>query len=280
MTTEYDEAAIGALEEMVREAIEDLPEVHANPGFRARLRREFATGRFGPPRPAPVLPAPWWVTALKWSPLPAAVAAVFVFAMLNRGPDWEVVAAAGTGNLVVDGEVVPLTDAAAVADGIRRGGRLAWTPAERTAGPEGQITLRSPGVLLVQAAADAEAVIPSPPGRWIQRGLRARVDRGEVLFQTGERFPGRTLRVETPVGVTEVTGTLFSVVTDSVFSCVCVLEGTAWVGRSEERMEAIPAGMRRVMFADTRPSVTLPIEPLHAADLARFQAQQGFLLHP
>jgi hypothetical protein len=46
------------------------------------------------------------------------------------------------------------------------------------------------------------------------------------------------------------------------------------VGRSEKKMEAIPPGMRLVMYGDSRPQVLLPIEPTHAAGLARVSQLQ------
>jgi ferric-dicitrate binding protein FerR (iron transport regulator) len=113
--------------------------------------------------------------------------------------------------------------------------------------------------------------LPSPSGRWVKKTFRGRVDRGEARILTGAGFPGHRLRLEVPGGTTLVTGTLLSVATDGTFVCVCVVEGIAWVGRTSENMEAIPPGMRKVMFTDTRPGVVLPIEPAHAAGLIQFR---------
>jgi len=253
-----------ASEEKVREIIRSLPPAHANHGYRGRLRREFSTGMWNPPRPKPVLPPPLWLVVLRRSPLPAAIAAALLFAFLNRGPSWEVVAASPGGSAIVDGTMIPFSQTKTLRNAVNRGAKLRV--------PMGsELTFHSEGTLLVQAAPGTEMTLPSPGGRWMRKNLTARVDRGEARFLTGSRFPGRTLRVETPVGITEVTGTLFSVVADSTFTCVCVMDGTAWVGRSAKRMEAIPPGMRLVMFGDSRPQVVLPIEPIHAAALTRFR---------
>jgi len=249
-------------EEKIRETIRNFPPAHASHGYRARLRREFSTGQWNPPRPLATLPPPLWLVILRRSPLPAAVAAALLVALMNRGPSWEVVAASPGGSAEVDGARIPFSQTETLREAVDRGGTLRV--------PLGsELTLQSPGTLLIQAAPGTEMTLPSPGGRWFRKNLTARVERGEARFLTGSDFPGRTLKVQSPVGMTQVTGTLFSVVTDSIFTCVCVLEGTAWVGRSEKKMEAIPAGMRLVMYGDTRPQVLLPIEPTHAAGLAR-----------
>ena len=92
---------------------------------------------------------------------------------------------------------------------------------------------------------------------------------------TGPGFPGRVMTIETPAGTTVLTGTLVSVVTDGIFTCVCVAEGTAQAGMSPASMEFIPAAMRKVMFADERPSSMLPIEAEHAAGLATLLNDYG-----
>ena len=81
--------------------------------------------------------------------------------------------------------------------------------------------------------------------------------------------------VGTPAGNTVITGTLVSVVTDGAFTCVCVAEGTASVGKSATSMEFVPPGMRKVMFSDKRPAAMLPIEPQHAEGLATLMREHA-----
>jgi ferric-dicitrate binding protein FerR (iron transport regulator) len=102
--------------------------------------------------------------------------------------------------------------------------------------------------------------------------MRVRVDWGEARILTGPAFAGRRLVVETGEGVTEITGTAFSVVRNHELTCVCVLEGEARVGPGPGGMDPIPAGMRKVMFHEDRPALVAPIEPVHERHLIAFVA--------
>ena len=256
------------LEERVQSAVRSLPHVEADPAFRNRLRREFSTGQFEKRRVrAPEPKVTGWFT-LPWAMAATAVLLVIGFAFLNRGPDWRIMSASGTGNVVVNGKTLAISDRAALGQAVRRGGTVSV--------PSGsELTLLSEGTLLVQAAPGTDMRLPTPAGRWMGKNMHAAVTKGEARLMTGPRFPGRTMNIDTPAGNTVITGTLVSVVTDGAFTCVCVSEGTASVGKSPSSMEFVPAGMRKVMFSDKRPAVMLPIEPEHAEGLATLLREHG-----
>ncbi|HET9232688.1 MAG TPA: FecR domain-containing protein [Candidatus Eisenbacteria bacterium] len=247
-------------EERVRNAVQALPPPAAHPAFRNRLRREFATGKFEP-RSRPVIPrATAWFT-WRWAAAATAILLVIGFAFVNQGPDWRVMTVEGTGNVIVNGTTLALSDQRGMERALRRGGRVSV--------PEGsQLTLLSPKTVLVQVAPQSEVTLPVPSGRWFRRTMKASVTRGEARLMTGADFHGRVMTIDTPAGTTILTGTLVSVVTDGTFTCVCVAEGTAQAGKSPTSMEFVPRDMRKVMFADKRPSVMLPIEAEHATGLA------------
>jgi len=255
------------LEERVQGAVRSLPRVEADSAFRNRLRREFSTGRFEPHlRPQQPKIAGWFTW--RWATMATAILLVIAFAFVNRGPDWRIMSATGSEHVLVNGKRVPLSNRAALEGALARGGHVTV--------PEGsELTLLSQGTLLVQAAPGTDLDLPTPPGRWLGKNMRAAVTRGEARLFTGPRFPGRRMDIGTPAGNTVITGTLVSVVTDGAFTCVCVAEGTASVGNSGTSMESVPAGMRKVMFSDKRPAALLPIEAEHASGLATLFREYG-----
>ena len=101
--------------------------------------------------------------------------------------------------------------------------------------------------------------------------LIAEVHHGELRIKTGPGFRGAELQILTTEGRIEITGTVVSVYKGEGFTCVCVLEGTAKIGMDKADLEEIPAGMRKVMFADGRPPMVTEIQPQHEAGLMEFE---------
>ncbi|MFT5234181.1 MAG: ferric-dicitrate binding protein FerR (iron transport regulator), partial [Candidatus Krumholzibacteriia bacterium] len=97
------------------------------------------------------------------------------------------------------------------------------------------------------------------------------VHRGEFRIKTGPDFAGRQITMTTSEGQVEIIGTTIAVFKNDDVTCVCVLEGTASIGKDDEHMDPVPAGMRKVMFADGRDPVIIPIEPAHEASLIDFE---------
>ena len=254
-------------EERVRKAVQGLPVPAARRAYRDRLRREFATGKFEP-HARPTIPRATAWFSWRWAAAATAILLVIAFAFVNQGPDWRVMIAEGTGSAIINGTTLSLSDQRGVERALRRGARVSV--------PEGsQLTLLLPGTVLVQVASGSEVTLPNPPGRWFRRTMNASVTRGEARLMTGADFEGRVMTIETPAGTTVLTGTLVSVVTDGTFTCVCVAEGIAQAGKSQTSMEYVPATMRKVMFADDRPSAMLPIEAEHASGLAILMHDHG-----
>ena len=231
-------------EQAARDAVRGLPTPDTEAGFRARLRHEFTTGRFGRRVPPPQPFAAWWVRPQVLVPLAAGLLVV-AGVTLNRGPDWRLVSADGDGRITVDGATFAPRDPA-LAPRLRRGGHVRV---------EGAVTLDvvAPGVAAVTLAPGAELKLSSAPGRWWARGMRAHVASGDAYFTTGRAFHGAHLDVSTPEASVHAVGTAFAVLCEPGGTCVCVLEGRVRVGADE-----VPAGMRRIVHAGGH-AETLPI---------------------
>jgi hypothetical protein len=262
--------AATAAERAARDAVRSLARPRADDAFRARLRHEFTTGRFG--QRAPVHePRPWWARAPVLVPVAAGLLLVAGVA-LNRGPDWQLVSADGDGRVTVDGAAFSARDAALGAR-LRRGGRVRV---------EGAVTLDlvAPGVAAVAIAPGAELQLSSAPGRWWARGMRAHVASGDAYFTTGRAFHGAHLDVSTPEVSVRAVGTAFAVLRESGGTCVCVMEGRVRVGDAGAPLAnavEVPEGMRRVVHAGS-PGETHPILDDSVARLHHQREVAGGLL--
>jgi len=248
--THPDAAPASAAEQAARDAVRGLAPPRAEATFRARLRREFTTGQFGPRRA--VVSRPWWSRPQLLAPVAAALVAMTAVS-LNRGPDWQLIAANGEGQVSVDGAVFSPRDAA-LGERLRRGGHVRV---------DGAITLDlvAPGVAAVALAPGAELELSSAPGRWWARDMRADVANGDTYFTTGRAFHGAHLDVSTPEVSVRAVGTAFAVLRENQSTCVCVMEGRVRVGEAGTAYASaveVPAGMRRIVHAD-RTSETQPI---------------------
>ncbi len=254
------------------EALRGLAPPRAEPAFRERLKRDFATGRIGERRTL-TLPVAWhqrlaWRLALA----PAALALLAVSAwMADRGPGWTVMATRGDGVAIVDGAPVPLGSREELARRLRPGARLA-VPADA------EVELASTAGLVVQVTAGTEFTLPATPGRWLRRRVVGAVRHGEIRVTTGHAFAGAHLRLDTPEVAIEVTGTTLAVICEPAGTCVCVYEGVVKVGPRGAGMEAVPNGRRRFVFNDGRPSQSDEIRPMENNKLGMFRdSRRGWL---
>lgn len=250
--------------------VEKLPSIEADGDFRARLKSEFAEGRFAAGQPAreerrPERPTiPWW----RWM-VPAAAAAVLVIAIvnLNRGPALRVAQAMGVGDVRVDGRAIALNDTDALDAAMRRAGEI-----ESPAGA--LIDLMVKDVVLFEVAGGTRMSIPKAPGRWFGRAAACSLFVGEMRIKTGQHFSGSELAVFTPEGRVEITGTLVSIQRDDGGTCVCVIEGIAYVGRGADDMQPVSPGYRKVMLVDGTAEI-IPILPLHRDGVLDFDKRMG-----
>jgi ferric-dicitrate binding protein FerR (iron transport regulator) len=242
-------------QERAGEAVRGLTFAAPAPHFRERLKSDFVSGRLAATEVVrrPARRVRWW-----WALAPAA-AAVLAIALLARGPRVPVwtVRAASAESAQVDGRELALEPGRS----LPGGGKIRVTG--------GWLEMNLGDMLAMQINAGSEVELPAliehDPGT-----LDVHVARGEVLFLTGETFPGTTLNVETPEGRIEVTGTAFALYRDADVTCVCVLEGRARVGVGPTDLEIIVPGKRKVMFSDGRPPKILDIEPQHREGVEAF----------
>jgi hypothetical protein len=256
-----------------RDAVRRLGRPAADAAFRERLRRDFISGAIGgaADRDAQRRAArarAWW-RGLRWSwaaPLTAAAALLIVLWSANQGPAPQLLATNGVGMVRIDGRAIPAAESDRLAAALRGGAAVALEDGAR-------LDLLYPGSMIWELTDGTQMTLPDPPGRWFGRGTAAAVGIGEAHVLTGPAFPGSRLTIRTDEGLVELTGTLVSVFRDSLVTCVCVQEGTARIGISEQDLEAIPAGRRKVMFRDGRPPMVTAIAPPHRDHLIEFEAR-------
>jgi ferric-dicitrate binding protein FerR (iron transport regulator) len=225
---------IGPEEERVRDTLRSVDDVRARAAFRERLKREFVEGTIGEREPAR-FGLPRW----SWLLLPAAAMLVIAFLMVPQGPE---------GWVAVDADA-----------SFESGQTLQVEPGSRMA-------VRLDRTLLLELDEGADVTLPADEGDPLVAEVRA----GELRIKTGPDFPGREFHILTPESRTEIVGTMVSVFKGDGLTCVCVLEGTAQIGAGEGDLEPIPAGKRKVMFADGRPSMITDIMAEHAEGLEAF----------
>jgi ferric-dicitrate binding protein FerR (iron transport regulator) len=250
----------------------------ANAAFRERLREDFVSGRLGGagervPRRAESR-QPWF-----HRPLPrlaalaaAAVLAVFVADLANRGPAWTVLEASGTGDVLIDGDAIPIQRGDLLAERIKPG-------VEVEVPPTGTLEILTPRTLLVELTPGTKLTIPPPPPRYFSRNAELWTRAGLLRLTTGPSFTGARMDVHTPEAVTRITGTTIAVIMEPTGTCVCVLEGEVRVGpQGGGAMMAIGPGRRGYVFRDGRPLATDSIRETEKVSLARFRSTRLHIL--
>jgi hypothetical protein len=270
----------------LQSSLRELGEVRADEAFRAKLREQFVTGAIAgstaestaestiesPPADAPaeplrVVPSPvksrrWGTWSLVAAP---AIAAVLVFLVLGHGDaEWELQDVRGSGAITINGESVDTSDRDALARLI--------VPEARIAIDEGaELDVVLGNVLVTGVVGPSEFTLPTEQSQ--EPHLYAfTVLKGEFRIKTGPDFPGREVLLLTTEGRVEITGTSVAVYKDAEVTCVCVLEGTAMIGKDSAHLDAVAAGSRKVMFADGSDPMIIPIEPGHEQSLIEFES--------
>jgi hypothetical protein len=246
----------------VREAIREVGPVRADPAFRERLKRDFVSGTIGE-RKAPAKPRFFLLPAWQFASMLVAAVAAWLLIQVFQAPSWQIHAVLGKGWIKVDDRQVDARDFEPLDELVRPGARI-------RVDEEAALDIRGGDVILIELAGGSDVTLPGAPRRWFAKPLESVLHSGEIRLQTGPGFAGHTLTVRTAEGRIRVTGTALSVYKGDDFTCVCVLEGTARIGKDEARMEDVGAGLRKVMFSGDRPSKVVDIEPHHAEELVKF----------
>jgi hypothetical protein len=194
----------------------------------------------------------------------AAVVALFILGSLNRGPSWELASAPGPGQIVIEGESVPLADAELVTRLLRPGARIRC---DDSAGFE----LAAGDQLWIEFTPGSEAILPPSAGRWLGRTVRGRVEDGEVRITTGSNFAGARLRVDTDIAQVELLGTTIAVIDSPDATCVCVYEGSVRVGPLDGPLSPLDAGRRRIVYLADQPDFEEAILPMESMKLQMLQ---------
>jgi len=253
-----------------RDAVRALSAPRPEPGYRARMKRDFVAGTLAGPVGTGVSHPPPGQESSSWRGmlLPMAAALLIVSALsLNRGPDWEVVRTAGGGPAVVDGRAIPFDRPAELARAVANGARVAMPPGA-------SLVLAARGQMAVEITPATAASLSAPPGRWVGRIARAEVTTGELRITTGRDFHGARLRVRTPEASIEVTGTTLAVIREPHGTCVCVMDGVVRVGAGRGPMVAVEAGRRRFVFNDGRAPEQAEMRPIEHVELAAMRDEQ------
>jgi ferric-dicitrate binding protein FerR (iron transport regulator) len=259
---------LGEPERRASEQLRALPRVPAEPEFRARLAREFASGQIEhATRRAGVIRLPWHRREMtRWAAAAAAAAALIVAVLaLNQGPEWRVVSLHGRGLATLDGREVALGDGAQLDRMLRPGVQLALPS-------DADLLLQAGDQMMLAVDPGSVVTLPGAPGRWFARRAQGRVDAGTMRVTTGAAFHGAALAILTPEAQVRVTGTTFAVICEPTGTCVCVLEGTVRVGPLGAGMTEVPGGMRGYVFASGAPMAHAAMRPDEEIKLGRLRA--------
>jgi len=245
-----------------RQAVRDLPVVKADAAFAASLRERFVSGRIAEeagPDIAPQRPARRSRFQMVTLRLAASLALILALSaallVANRGPRTRIFAAAGEGELLIDGARVALSDTGAIESALRPGALLE-VPAD------GRLDLQIAGTAVYELTGGTRMTLPTPPGRWFWRESACSLLVGGMRFRSAGKFSGAHWTVNTPEGLVEITGTLLVITVDNMGTCVCVLEGAAEVGLDEADLERVLPGQRKQLTPDGT-SFIEPIKPMH-----------------
>lgn len=268
-----DDRSIPADEQRARDALRALPRPAADPEFRARLGRDFASGAL---RPALVLAGPAWFRRpefLMTGGALAVAAAALIVAVLNPAPPWRVVSTRGTGTIAVaEGgaaeRLVPVTESATLGKALTRASHLA-------ASDSAEITLASDGVLALRLLPGTRISLTPAPGRWFGRQRLIRVEAGELFVTTQPAFRGARLDVRTREATVQVVGTSFAVLAHDDGTCVCVMDGMVQVTPEGGPAEMVPPGRRCFVYRDGRPIDRAPILEESASVLGELERVAG-----
>jgi ferric-dicitrate binding protein FerR (iron transport regulator) len=276
---DHDEGATDVEVLHVQNVLRGTPAPSPDAAYRARVKEAFRIGAIEHPaegpaehvaKPGVIVPLPRRRQSALWTG--AAVAAAILVALLtgvlNRGPEWTIVAVHGDCDIRLDGVPLALADASTVGRRIEPGIQIEVPP-------DAEVHLRAGGVIAMQLTGGTELTVPPTPPRWFGRRAELYARAGEIRVTTGRAFRGARLDVFTPDAAVEVTGTTFAVILEPTGTCVCVLDGTVHVGhKGKVAMTAVPSGRRRYVFRDGREAHEDSMRDMERAKLAMFRESE------
>lgn len=249
----------------VQDDLQRMRRYRPDPAYQARLRQRFVSGRIAESRDRLPRTRDIRQAVLSWAVAPVVVVAMLLVVLIgSRGPSWSLLRVSGKGSVLLNGEPIavgPSTDLKEILE----------SQAHLLVPPEVEIELVCDRIAVMGISPGTEVTIPRTPGRWFGKIMSGEIRRGEILVKTGPDFAGNHLLVLTPEGRIEITGTTVSVFCNEELTCVCVLKGEARIGKDTASLEAIPSGMRKVMFRNGRPPLVTEIAPEHRVGLVQFE---------
>jgi hypothetical protein len=232
----------------LQQAIRGLGDVSPEEAFQERLRAQFISGEIDAQDEEGtadnVVPLKRGGNRRRWlaAAIPA-LAAIFAFLILSGDdPSWTLRSVTGTGSIQVNGQTVDAADFEQLENLVEAGARF-----ELPATAELELVLGE--VMVFGIIRDSDVTIPAELGD-LETIYTATVDHGELLVKTGPAFAGEDLLILTSEGRIELTGTTIAVNKGDGFTCVCVLEGTAKIGKDIADLEEVSAGNRKVKFGE------------------------------
>jgi len=250
-------------ERRVQEAVRTLGGVPSGIAFRDRLKQDFISGAIAeqrvPSRERRLFWRPAWQAALLFAVVLLAITVVIEM----RGKPWKLYEVQGIGQISVNGQEVDSQNIGRLAKLIDPRARIHVLGGD-------DLDLIAGDALLLELAPGSDVTIPKDLSRWFPKPLDSFVHSGEVRLRTGPGFAGRAITISSAEGRTKVTGTAVSIYKGDDFTCVCVLEGSASIGKDEALMEEVSAGLRKVMFRGDQPSMVSEIQSQHKKDLINF----------
>ncbi|MBD3334900.1 MAG: hypothetical protein GF355_05240 [Candidatus Eisenbacteria bacterium] len=254
-------------QDRARRAVRDLGRPMASAQFRERLKEDFISGTLlADPQRQITVPRRriGWGWLLGFGLAGAAAVVLIALALTGGAPDWRLMDPIPGAHLIVDGVEVPLDDAAAVDRLLEPGVRLSVPDTV-------DVTLVSPGYLLVQLTPGSEGKLPELPGRWFNRHITTSVTAGEVRYNTGDDFAGGRLTIETSEARVVVLGSTIAVIKGEDSTCVCVYEGNVKIGPMDGPMMEVPEGRRGIVYGDERPPLQEEITSMERMKLQMLQ---------
>lgn len=258
-------------EALARDAVRALPPVAPDPAFRARLKDDFAGVPVAARRPGRARAG----RALAWATFAAVlVAGVVAVAVINPGERWQVATTQdATGNVLVDGDPVPVSDVASLGDLLHPGAEIEWRG-------QGDLELLSAGQVALAIMPGTVMTLPEPPRRLFARTTRGTVVEGEIRLTTGPGMRGAGLVFTTPEAEVSISGTTLAVIREPTGTCVCVYEGHVRIRAGGHDMGAIPPGLRQLVFNDGRTPERSEIRPMEKTKLGMMRDAMRPVLEP